>query len=101
MPNRFVLPALFLTQMHSIAAVQMRRMKDELWMPCILVENKIDLVEEREVPEGFGERAAKALGSLIVRYFTATCHLPVSVVLFDGDECLAERVPRPAREWKR
>lgn len=38
------------------------------WFPVALVENKIDLVEERQVAEGAGEQAARAIGALFVRY---------------------------------
>jgi len=37
------------------------------WFPVALVENKIDLVEERQVAEGAGEQAARAIGALFVR----------------------------------
>jgi hypothetical protein len=37
-------------------------------VPIVLVENKIDLVDAREVPQGAGEMAAKALGCLFVSY---------------------------------
>jgi hypothetical protein len=43
-------------------------MKDVYLAPIVMVENKIDLVGEREVPKGAGEMAAKALGCLFVSY---------------------------------
>jgi hypothetical protein len=48
--------------------------KDVELAPIVLVENKIDLVGEREVPKGAGEMAAKTLGCLFVSYAHYTPH---------------------------
>jgi GTPase SAR1 family protein len=48
----------------SLSRDQINQVKDSLLTPMVLVENKTDLVEERQVPEGVGEMAARALGCL-------------------------------------
>jgi GTPase SAR1 family protein len=47
----------------AMNAKPIRRKKDQKWMPILLLGNKIDDEENREVSEGSGRKLAKEIGS--------------------------------------
>lgn len=54
--------------MEQILAMLPDEERQEKFLPAILVENKVDLCDEREVPKDAGPAAARAMGMLFTRF---------------------------------